>query len=166
MMAMVKKLKGGRPAWMIVPAFFLAGAALVHLLINVRWDAGNAPNPLALFELVYTKVGWVSIPLTVTAIALAWASAQNVMALRRGEPLPARVVRVLEMVASLAPKLGLLGTVTGMITAMTLVIDGMSEFAAQALKTMAYGTALLSTAGGVSLSILAEVQIPYEKEEA
>ena len=166
MMAMAKKLRGGRQAWMIVPAFFLAGATLVHLLINASWDIHRAPNPFVIFGLVYAKVGWVSVPLAIATVALAWATARSVMAARCNERVSARVIRVLEKVASLAPKLGLLGTVTGMVTAMTMNYVGLSEVEAQTLKMNAFGTALYSTMAGVILSIVAELQIPDEKEEA
>ena len=166
MIALAKKVGGGRPAWMIVPAFFVAGAALVHLLINARWDLGTMSNLFVVFSVVYTKVGWVSIPLAIAALALVWATVKSVTAMRHGIRVTERAIQVLERVASLAPKLGLLGTVTGMVTAMTMNYVGLSEVEAQMLKMNAFGTALYSTMAGVILSIIAELQIPDEKEAA
>ena len=144
--------------------FLLLGIALVMVpwfgythRVHETWS-----NPI---EYIYSKLGIVSIPLAATAIVLIWICIQNIRHRAKGGHLSDRQVQILHKLASIAPQLGLLGTVIGMITALTGQYVGMSELEAQTSKMNAFGTALYSTLVGVVLSLVAEVQIPTIEED-
>lgn len=145
-------------------AFLFLGIALVVL----PWYAYQRRifegwgNPM---EFVYTKLGIVSIPLTIAALTLAWISFQGARSRMKGRPVSDRQVQILHKLASISPQLGLLGTVIGMITALTGHYAGISELEAQTAKMNAFGTALYSTLVGVVLSLGAELQIPAIEED-
>jgi len=116
-------------------------------------------------EFIYVKLGIVSIPLALAALVLVWISIQGAKCRMKGRQLSDRQVQVLHKLASITPQLGLLGTVIGMITALTGQYAGMSELEAQTAKMNAFGTALYSTLVGVVLSLGAELQIPTVEED-
>ena len=164
MITLTKRLMGRRPAWLLVPTFFMTGAGLVHLLMNISWTPASVLSPGETLSLAYNKVGWVSVPMAAFAIALLWATWKNFDTWRRDAHIDDMTYLILSKVASLAPQVGLLGSVTGMVIALTHNYVGLSKVEAQALMMNAIGTALYSTMVGVILSLLAKVQIPLDKE--
>jgi len=145
--------------------FFIVGVVLTVIIMKA--GMGSLPTFMlggkAIY--VYSKIGWVAIPLVVSASVLLWQTIEHFRQWRKGESLSPRQIQILMKVASLSPQLGLLGTVIGVIVALTSPTEGISVVEAQAHKAHVIGTALYTTMIGVILSMGAEIQIPELEED-
>ena len=137
---------------------FIAGSALFlsgMLVLNALSVLGGI---LGAIRFIYDRVGWVVVPLAITTGFLVRLSIRNIRYRMRGEKLSLEDNRQLGRIESIATELGLLGTASGIVVAMTNDYIGMSEVAAQAAKMAAFGTALYTTIIGLVISLIAKLQ--------
>lgn len=113
-------------------------------------DVSRQARPLPMGRVFYRALQLVNPEPEVFRLALETAANEEIAAMRRGE-------KLLEATIALAPLLGLLGTVLGLINSLGSIRLGELGTDATSGVTLGIGEALISTAAGLIVAIVALV---------
>lgn len=134
-----------------VLGFVFVGLAMV---VSSSLILGES-NPLALFNFVYEKVGFISLALTAMTVVLVYLT-YYLLSTDSVVSYPKKVVRVLSFLRDYSTQVGLLGTVLGAI-AMITGLSGDAEQLQSHINDLLFGIgmAMYSTAWGLSIHMAA-----------
>lgn len=113
-------------------------------------DVSRQARPLPMGRVLYRALHLVNPEPEVFRLALETAANEEIAAMRRGE-------KLLEATIALAPLLGLLGTVLGLINSLGSIRLGELGTDATSGVTLGIGESLISTAAGLVVAIIALV---------